>query len=159
MIHVIIGQSGSGKTTFVKNKFLTEEIIPVVDVIPCSVSGIFTALGKYDIGVRTEGTDTLAYSAAAKIKEQIKRLTGKEVVMEGDRINTRSIFKFLESQREPVKLYLLVCSVQTSLNRLRKEGSGITVGFIKTTRSKSRRMFLEYGKRFDGEIISTEGEY
>ncbi|MDE6940956.1 MAG: hypothetical protein K2P40_08460 [Lachnospiraceae bacterium] len=69
MFYIVIGQSGSGKTTFVKTRFLTERVKIIEDIIPYSVceNGII-ALGRYNIGKRTEGTDTLSYNAKDKIK-------------------------------------------------------------------------------------------
>lgn len=157
MFYIVIGQSGSGKTTFVKTKFLTDRVKIVEDIIPYSVcdNGII-ALGCYGIGKRTEGTDTLSYNAKNKIKKQLKKLKGNDIVIEGDRINNKDIFEFIASLRVSVKLYLISCSLKTSMERLRTAGSTITLSFVKTTKTKSKRMFLEYSQRFNGEIIITD---
>lgn len=157
MFYCIIGQSGSGKTTFAKTQFLSGPITIVEDIIPYSLcSNGIIALGKYDVGKRTEGTDTLPYNAKARIIEQLKKLKGKTVVLEGDRINNRDIFDLLSSLGVEVKLYLITCSLSTSMKRLRAAGSTITPSFVKMTKTKSKRMFLEYGQRFHGEIINTD---
>lgn len=157
MFYIIIGQSGSGKTTFVKTNFLSENIKIVEDIIPYSVcdNGII-ALGRYGIGKRTEGTDTLSYSAKEKIKKQLKKLRGKNVVLEGDRINNKEIFDYVATLGVDIKLYLITCSLKTSMQRLRAAGSTISPPFVKTTKTKSKRMFLEYGQRFNGEVITTD---
>lgn len=157
MFYIIIGQSGSGKTTFVKTNFLSGSIKIVEDIIPYSVCDNGTiALGRYGIGKRTEGTDTLSYSAKEKIKKQLRKLRGKNVVLEGDRINNKEIFDFIATLGVDIKLYLITCSLKTSMQRLRAAGSTISLPFVKTTRTKSKRMFLEYGQRFNGEVINTD---
>ena len=157
MFYIIIGQSGSGKTTFAKTNFLSEPIEIIEDIIPHSkCSNGIIALGRYGIGKRTEGTDTLSYSAKENIKKQLKRLKGENVLLEGDRINNKEIFDFIASLGVEVKLYLVTCSLRTSMERLRAAGSTITPSFVKMTKTKSKKMYLEYGQRFNGEVINTD---
>ena len=160
MIYVVIGQSGAGKTTFCKSKFLLKDLEPVEDYpVACTRSGNIYAIGKYGIGIRTEGTDTLSYSALPKIIQTVKDLIRNghiNILMEGDRINNDKMFLFLSMLNIPVKLYLIQCSIPTSLSRLRKSGSKIMETFIKTTRTKAIKRFLKWGRLFDGEIITTD---
>lgn len=157
MFYIVIGQSGSGKTTFVKERFLTEPTEIYDDIVPLTRSGDFIALGKYGIDKRTEGTDTLPYNAAPKIKQQLKRLKGQNVVLEGDRITNPGMMQHIASLGEPTKLILVKCKLATSMQRLRAAGSTITPAFVKATKSKARNVFLEYGSRFESEIIDTDG--
>lgn len=160
MIYIIIGQSGSGKTTFVKQKFLSGDTKIIEDVIPYTVSGGTAALGRYGIGKRTEGTDTLSYNSQERIKELLPVLIkkGYDVVMEGDRINTPDMFEYVKSLSVEVKLYLVKCSLLTSMERLQAAGSMITMSFVKATKTKAKRNFLRYAKSFNGEIIETEAK-
>ena len=114
------------------------------------------ALGRYGIGKRTEGTDTLAYNSKQKIKKTLRKLKDRDIVLEGDRINNREMFDFISGLGVDVKLYLITCSLGTSIKRLRAAGSTITPTFVKTTKTKSKKMFLEYGTRFHGEVINTD---
>lgn len=157
MFYIIIGQSGAGKTTFAKKNFLTASVEVKQDIIPYSEceNGII-ALGKYDIGKRTEGTDTLPYNALSKIKQQIKKFKGKDVLLEGDRINNREVFDYIIRLGIEAQLFLVVCSLETSMKRLRAAGSTITPKFVKTTKTKSRRIFLEYCQKFNGKVINTD---
>lgn len=160
MIYVIIGQSGAGKTTFCKNKFLVKDFEPIGNYsVACTKSGDIYAIGKYGIGIRTEGTDTLSYSALPKIIDTVKGLIKDgydDILMEGDRINNDKMFLFLSTLKTPVKLYLIQCAIPTSLLRLRKSGSKITETFIKTTRTKAVKRFMKWGRAFNGEIINTD---
>lgn len=157
MIYIVIGQSGAGKTTFVKERFIKEPLTIIEDEIPYTLcSNGIHAFGRYGIGKRTEGTDTLSYSAKNKIKKQLTKLKGKDILLEGDRINHKEMFDFISTLGEDVKLYIVTCSLRTSIERLRKAGSKITLSFVKTTKTKSKNMYLRYASRFNGEIINTE---
>jgi len=158
MIFIIIGQSGSGKTTFVRKRFLTGGLSIVEDIVPYTTNGEYCAIGKYGIGIRTEGTDTLSYDAGEKIRRQIRKLLdeGKDVVIEGDRINNRATFATIALMNVPAKLFLVVCSLETSLQRLRAAGSKITPTFVKATKTRSRNNFLKWRKRFDGEVVRND---
>lgn len=158
MIIVVIGQSGSGKTSFVKNNFLQGELEIIPDVVPYTTNGKFCAVGKYGIGIRTEGTDTLPYNSGVKIRELIKRLhsDGKNILLEGDRINNHATFEFLFSLNADVKLYLMTCSLETSMTRLKAAGSKITPSFVKGTKTRSRNAFLQYKDRFNGEVVKSD---
>ena len=158
MFYIVIGQSGSGKTTFVRERFLKGAEPEVYeDIIPLTRAGNYILLGKYGIDIRTEGPDTLPYNAAPKIKEQLRRLKGKNVVLEGDRITNSGMMQYIAALGEPTKLYLVKCKLGTSMKRLRAAGSSITPQFVKATRSKSRNIFIEWGRRFSGEVIDTDG--
>lgn len=162
MIYVVIGQSGSGKTTFVKKRFLNgplESLDKRQYPIPVTKCGEIYAIGRYGIGIRTEGTDaTDKMNGLPKIIQTVRKLVaeGKDVVMEGDRCNNDIMFSFLATLEVPVHLYLTTCSIATSLTRLRAAGSGITDKFVKCTRTKARNRFLKWGSRFDCEVIDTD---
>lgn len=161
MIYIVIGQSGSGKTLFCKENLIKPPYKVIEDITPITegANGAI-AIGKYGIGRRCEGTDTLPYNAQGKIIEQIKKLSesGKDIVIEGDRATSKRVIESIDEIFQTKKMYLVTCSIKTSMERLKKAGSEITEAFVKATKTKSRRMFLEYGERFNGEIINTEGK-
>lgn len=76
--------------------------------------------------------------------------------MEGDRINNTGILDYISTLEVDVKLYLVTCSIETSMKRLRAAGSRITPAFVKATKTKSKKTFLQYCKRFNGEVIKTD---
>ncbi len=162
MINIIIGSSGSGKTTFVKKTFITEtcENFKEEEIKLCR-SGKNLLFGHYNIEKRTEGTDTMSYSIIEKIIKKLKELIGEnkygEIVLEGDRINNLKFFKSLEQFKEDIKVYLFDCSIDTSLKRLRKADSKIGLSFLKMTKTKSLNNF-ELAKRlgFKTEKINTD---
>lgn len=155
MITVIIGQSGAGKTTFAKKNFLQGELKIINDVVPYTTNGENCALGQYGIDKRTEGTDTLPYNAGEKIRAQISKLHAaeKNILIEGDRINNTATFEFLKKLGAEVKIYLLSCTLETSIERLRAANSKITPKFIKATKTKSANNYKKWSKFFSGEII------
>ena len=159
MFYIIVGQSGAGKTTYARTNFLTEPYDVREGEVAYTVCGNgIRALGKYGIGKRTEGTDTLPYNAKAKIKRQLKVFAreGVDVLLEGDRINNRETLEYIAALGVPVKIYLVTCSLKTSMERLRAAGSTITSSFVKATKTKSLRTYLEYAGRFHGEIVKTD---
>ena len=160
MINVVIGQSGAGKTTFCKKNFLSAPCELINDYpVACTKSGNVYALGKYGIGIRTEGTDTLSYSALPKIIQTINALISdghNDILLEGDRINNDKMFMFLATVKVPVKLFLISCKLSTSMERLRTAGSKITEKFVKTTKTKASNRFLKWSKIFHGEVINTD---
>lgn len=158
MFYVIIGQSGSGKTSYARERFIYGQMEVVKgDVYYTRCNGMY-ALGKYGVGIRTEGTDTLPYNAKKAIKEQLRKFAkeGADVVLEGDRINNPGMLDYISTLGVDVKLYLVTCSVRTSMERLRAAGSTITPAFVKATKTKSKRTFLQYCGRFNGEVIKTD---
>lgn len=158
MFYIVIGQSGAGKTTFVRERFIGNTEPEVYeDIVPLTRAGNYILLGRYGIGTRTEGTDTLPYNAAPKIKEQLRKLKGKNVVLEGDRITNPGMMQYIATLGEPTKMFLVKCKLATSMKRLRAAGSSITPTFVKATRSKSRNVFIEWARRFSGEVIDTDG--
>lgn len=160
MIIVVIGQSGAGKTTFVKETFMRGETHIVEDIVPYTQTEEYAVVGKYYIGKRTEGTDTLSYNSQEKIRQLVQKLVkeGKNVILEGDRINNRTTFAFLSMLKVPVKMFLVTCRLETSMLRLRSAGSEITETFVKATRTKSHNNFKKWKKRFNGEVVVTDAE-
>lgn len=157
MIYIVIGQSGSGKTTFVKQRWLAGNSQIVEDEVPYTVCDGRALIGKYNVGLRTEGTDTLPYDALPRILKQIDRLyPHMDIVLEGDRINNRRLFEHILRRGYAAKLFLLRCSIVTSVKRLRAAGSKITPKFVKATRTKSEHNFLRYASAMDGEVVVTD---
>lgn len=163
MIYVVIGQAGSGKTTFVRTRWfrpgaqIREK--PIAHTVTCDGGTIL--LGKYGIDKRCEGTDTLSYSALPLIKEFVAENAARmNIVLEGDRITNDSFFSWLQRgwpkrHQPPIKLFLVRCPIMVSMQRLRNAGSDITEQFVRATKTKSTRLFIRYGKKWDGEIVNT----
>lgn len=63
MIYLIIGQSASGKTSYVKEHFFDKNNFQLFDKpIKYTVSKENILIGHYGIGRRCEGTDTISYN-------------------------------------------------------------------------------------------------
>lgn len=157
MVYIIVGQSGSGKTTYVKKNLLKEPYEYLDYGIPCTKgSNGVIALGKYGIGIRTEGTDTLSYNSQDKIKKAIAILKDNTIVLEGDRITNSSIIDYIIKLGVEAEIILITCSLKTSIKRLREAGSNISLKFVKATKTKSRNLFIRYEYILKGKVINTD---
>lgn len=157
---IVMGQSASGKTTFVKNTFIDGEVqnIKPRKYVKACVCNNKILLGHYNIGKRCEGTDTLSYSSLPHIINFILDVFNEYdiLIAEGDRVNSERFYNFIQSLRIPVKVYYLTCSLEESLKRRVKTGSEASEKFVKTTITKSKNM-AEYCKSlgFDVTLINT----
>jgi GTPase SAR1 family protein len=159
-IVIVIGQSASGKTTFVKENFVTDSVtnIEPVKLLKCCIVDKTILLGHYNVDKRCEGTDTLSYASLPTIKKYIPTILNKyeTLVMEGDRISSKPFFKFIGGLNIPVELYLFITKKQESAKRRESSGSSRSEKFVKTTISKAMEMYL-YGNMlgFKCQIIET----
>lgn len=146
MITVVIGQSGSGKTTYVKKHFLGSKFVINNDyAIPVTISENNLLIGKYNINRRCEGTDVLSYSAIHAIEETIF-VTHKiyNVIAEGDRINNTGFFEYLNKFQLKYRIILFKCTIEKSMQRLRANGSKISEKFVKATATKAHNNYMKY---------------
>jgi GTPase SAR1 family protein len=138
MISVVIGQSGAGKTTLVRERFIRNQELKIFSKpIKYTIAGDTLLIGHYGIERRCQGTDTLGYNQLPDIIKFITENYSKYpiIVAEGDRINNRKFLEFIKGLDSFVTIVL--CSIETSLQRLKAAGSGITETFVKTTRTKA----------------------
>lgn len=157
MITIVIGQSGCGKTSYVRKRFLQGGGVPKKGPVPYTLAGNAALIGLYGLGIRTEGTDTLSYTALPQILQLIDELyPSHHIVAEGDRINTPKFFEHIIGNRYKGKLILLHCDVGTSIRRLQKSGSKISEAWVKSTKTKSANNFKKYGTFLQGESICVE---
>jgi len=154
MITIVIGQAGSGKTTFVKNKFITPDCNYHLFDIPIKYTSCkdILLLGDYVSNKRCLGTDTLAYNALPKIIEFIKENKEHHIIAEGDRINNKRFFEEISKLKIPVEVYVLSCSLEESIKRLRKEGSKIKESYVKRTMTKTKNN-KELCKKLNFKVI------
>lgn len=161
MIHIVIGQAGGGKTTFVRNQFIhgplqTFEVDGGVPYTKCARTAL---IGKYGNGRRNQGADTLRWDVKEYLKETIRFLVDAgydDIVMEGDAVNSEYLFEYVRDLGVPAKIWLVRCSVLTSIERLRNAGSRMALQFIRRTKTRARHNFEKYGPYFETEIIDTE---
>ena len=158
-IIIIIGQSASGKTTFVKKNYLGEdyENINPQKLIKCCVSGSTLLLGHYNLDKRCEGTDTLSNAALPILIDYIPTILDKYdiLVAEGDMITSRKFFDLLEEFHIPVELYYFSTSIENSMKRREETGSKASKQFIQATRTKSHVMY-RYGEMLGFTCVEME---
>lgn len=157
MITVIIGQAGSGKTTFVMEKFYSDLMLLKKHPIKHTYINCLCLIGDYKTKDRCKGTDTLAFNSIEKIIDFIRdNQNNFDFVIEGDRINNKRFFQAISKMKIEIQVYCLHCDIKKSYERLRNAGSKITLPFLKTTRTKSENM-VKYllSNKIKVEIIET----
>ena len=158
-IVIVIGQSASGKTTFVKKNFLGRdyENINPQKLIKCCVSGSTILLGHYNLSKRCEGTDTLSNAALPVLMDYIPTIIDKYdiLVAEGDLITSRKFLDLIEEFHIPVELYYFSTSIENSINRREATGSKSSKQFVQATRTKSHVIYL-YGEMLGFKCIDKE---
>ena len=160
-IILIIGQSASGKTTYIRKNFLYNHSgIEFIDK-PFKLTNLVRAKQKYLLlghhkgEKRCEGSDELSMAILPQLIEFIKENVNNYDVMifDGDRINNKKFFEFIASLNIPIDLYILKCSLQESIDRRIKTGSKPSETFVKTTITKSENM-KKIGEKLRFNIIT-----
>ncbi len=144
-VTMVLGPSASGKTTFVKRKFLEgKEFVNVSKPVKHCISGSTLLIGHYNIGKSCEGADTLPFNALYKVIDFLKEAHPlfEELVVEGERLTSRPFLNFLKELGCPVEVFLLDCTPEQTAERKRARGefwkgnNNFSMSFIKTTRTK-----------------------
>lgn len=159
MVYIIIGGSRAGKTQVTINSFIgNSEIIEKRDLIPYSETENYILLGKYKRTERRKGTDLVSRKDIPKFYEQILRLKdkGKDIVIEGDKITSDTLFGQLYEGKIDCKLYFVKCSAETSIRRCREHNDNFTESNLKALITKCKNRFNKWKTVFDGEIIDTD---
>jgi len=147
-IVIVIGQSASGKSTYVKQYYFKEGSRLEYEPIKHTICGAICLLGDYLEDRRCVGTDTLSYSIIDTLIQFVKDSKDRFefIVAEGDRINNKKFFDAVKEMDVPVEVYVFSCSLNESMQRLRDQESTIGETFVKTTKSKASNM-KQYAKR------------
>ena len=160
---IIIGQSASGKTTYIKNTYLKDCINISFEDKPFKITKMqkdkdrYLLFGHHKGEKRCEGTDELSMSILPQLIEYIT--ANKDnfdiLIAEGDRINNEKFFNFIVSLNMPVELYVMRCSLKESLQRRVETGSNASETFVKTTRTKALRM-KEVGRNLGFKVTEVK---
>ena len=165
MVYLIVGGSCSGKTSFVKNKFISndygimkKDILPYFETEKRIFIGIYD--GKKGANGRTDGTDRINRHDIPKFAEQIikfyKENPRKDIILEGDKIVSRPLWNKLIENNIECKVYLIECSIEKSLERNKKNNSTNKEKTLKACTTRAKNIFYEYKDIFNGEIINSE---
>jgi len=142
---IVIGQSASGKTTFVKRRFLKDNDM-TLNLKPFKHTTIeddsICLLGDYTDSRRCLGTDTLSMSIINDLIEFVKGSINKYdlIICEGDRITNAKFLQFVHDLKVEAKVYLFQCSLQESIDRRTQMGSKPSLTFVKTTQTKAQNL-------------------
>ena len=166
-LFIVIGNSCSGKSSFVKNSFLNCDYQEKKEILNICETDETIVLGKYNTGKRRRGTDTIARQNIKFMYDQIeKSIKIKDVVIEGTRcINRPLMNKLIELKKEidfNIKLIYIYCDTEIIFKRnldCIENDSNIPFKHFNTIRKMCDNFYNEYCDIFDGEIIvSTEIE-
>lgn len=157
-IIIIIGQSASGKTTYIRKNFLNGNLEFIDQPFKITIVNKGTLLlGHHRGEKRCEGSDELSMSILPKLIEFIESNINNysTIIMEGDRITNEKFFRFVHSLNLPVDLYVTSCSLNDSIKRRIQAGSKPSETFVKTTKTKTIRM-RNLGRKLGFNIIDID---
>ena len=148
-VHVVIGGSHAGKTSFVVNSFIGDsEMTEFKEDVLITETDKYYLIGPYDsIDERTKGTDRVSRADIPKIYNQVVKLAernDKDVVVEGDKITSRPFMNTLLDAGLDVNLYWIRCSQKTSVDRNMKAGSTSKPSQLRGVVTKAKNLFNEY---------------
>lgn len=158
MIYLIVGASCSGKTSFTYNSFLKgKEFTQTKDILDYCETNDTILLGKWDREGRTKGSDTINRVDIPLINSWIAKMleSNKDIVLEGDKITSRTIFNYIKELNIPCKLYWIKVEPETSYERNMSNGSTCSFKHLKAVTTKAQNIFIEYCDLFSGEVVDT----
>ena len=158
-VHVIIGGSHAGKTSFAINQFIGNSEIKVYrDGITLTEAKEHILIGPYDLDERTKGTDRVARKDITLIYDKVIELVNKgySVVAEGDKITSRPFLEKLIAEKIDTELFYLNVSPNVSLERNKKFGSTANEKTIASSCTKAKNIFNEYKHLFKSYELKTD---
>lgn len=159
MIHLIIGPSCAGKTSFTMNKFIKnrqfKQYKDILDI--CELDNCFL-IGKYELDRRSKGTDTINRKDIKLIKDQVTKLLNKnkDIILDGDKITSHPFFDYIKDLNTDVKLYYIKCSPETSYERNVANNSVCKFKHLKAVCTKANNIYNDYKDYFDSICIETD---
>lgn len=158
MIHIILGGSLSGKTTYVKNKYLSPVPgIKKLEGIPVTVGKQGElAVGWYNRDIRTVGVDQMGRDYK-KIHERLMDLIcvyahTHDIVMEGNAVADPRFLTGLKGF--PVKLTLIWPDAKTISMRYKKLGLNYGRSIVAMSYKRALKSYEQFKEVFPSEIIN-----
>ena len=157
-IIVVIGASGSGKTTYIENEIIKNRPISdyIIDNIPVSIVDDILLFGKYNVDKRCKGCDTLSMSIIDKLILTLEELIDDKkyntIVIDGDRINNNKMLEFLKHYKRFVEVIYINTPLDIIFSRLPE----CNKTFVKTTYTKSKNMVHKYLQNFKVNTVQTK---
>ncbi len=145
-IVLVLGASGSGKTTYIENEIIKNRTIIDDSVfnIPVSIVEDVLLFGKYNVDKRCKGCDTLSMAIIDKLIVALKYLIVEKkfntLVVDGDRVNNSKMFNFLSQYKDIVEVVYIKTPLQTIYKRLPE----CNKTFVKTTDTKTINSIMNY---------------
>ena len=164
-IHIVIGASCAGKSSFTRNTWIRDrEFNEYKDITwVCELDDVFL-LGCYSphhTDPRRVGSDRISRSEIPLILPQIDKIlttTNKPIVMEGEKVISRPLWNALidHGWGEQMRIYYMRCDLETSLKRNVENGSTQRLGMLKRLHTMSENIYKEYKDILDFYIVDTD---
>lgn len=163
MIHIVMGGSFSGKTTFVKNTWLDKGDGFVHDElmgVPLSVVDYGCAIGHYDKPIRTRGVDQMGRNYSSVRWTLTKFLAQYQddfgfVAMEGNALMDRDFMETLRKlYRNKVKIYLMNTKVEEIRRRTKEADVNYGDSIMGLSYKRAFKIYDEYKGVFAHEVVN-----
>ena len=163
MIVFVIGASRAGKSSYIKNTFLTgsvkfkKDILPYCETDSCYIIGDYE---KYKDSSETRiGLDKISKKQILDILPQVIKLynvSNKDIILDGDKAVNRNLMNGLLEKKCDIKIIYIRCSTETSISRSKACGIPTSDSTLKALRTKADNFYYEYEGRVRAEIIDTD---
>jgi len=147
-IIIVLGTSGSGKTTYIENEIIKGRKLEDSNVagIPTSITEDLLLFGKYNVEKRCKGCDTLSMAIIDDLLKAVEILIEdklfKTIVMDGDRVNNIKMFEFLCKYKSFVEIIFIDTALEVIYQRLPE----CNKQFVQTTETKTRNSIYRYAQ-------------
>lgn len=161
MIHIVIGGSLAGKTTFVRKRFLKGKLaLGRLDNIPVTLAPKLTlAAGNYLATTRTCGVDQLGRNYSF-IHEQLGHLVAsygleyRHIVFEGNACADMEFMERMKNSGHPVKLYLVTATAKQIQERAKAHNINYGQSIIAMSYRRAMKTFQAYKGVFEHEVVN-----
>lgn len=166
-IHIIIGASCAGKSSFTRNTWIHnrnfeeyKDKVWITELDDCVLIGQYS---PHHTDKRRVGSDRISRKDIPLILPQIEKLmleTNKNIIMEGDKVLSRPLWNALieNGWGGQMRIYYMRCSLETSLKRNKDNGSTQNISMLKRLHTASENIYNEYKDKLDFYVLDTNGD-
>lgn len=165
MIYLVVGASCSGKSSFVKNRFIRDNELIVYKYKTWLTETEDTILfGKYTNNSERErcGVDTIAYQEQGQVMIDqldvcmLQNKEEKDIVLEGVKVASSPLMEHILKCGYQCVLVYVWCSCNTSIERNKKNGSVQNERSLKIAYSRCDNFYKKYKDYVPTVVINSE---